>query len=87
MSKEKDIVMQMVRILTTPIAQREGLKIHANDCQVWAEELEKYSTEANKYKDSFERIRTILSAYDLSNFDETVTALEQIVDIAFPTNN
>lgn len=87
MGKEKDIVMQMVGILTTPIAQREGLKIHANDCQVWAEELEKYSTEASKYKDSFERIRTILSAYDLSNFDETVTALQQIVDIVFPINN
>lgn len=42
MEKKKNVIEQMIGILRTPIAQRKGITISAEDCSIWAEELEKY---------------------------------------------
>ena len=34
----------IIAILTTPVAKRQGVKISAEDCKIWAEELEKEMT-------------------------------------------
>ena len=41
MAKKKNVIEQMIGILRTPIAQRKGITISANECSIWAEELEK----------------------------------------------
>ena len=35
-------VEQMIHLLSTPIAKRNGVKISAEDCKVWVEELKNY---------------------------------------------
>ena len=32
----------MIKLLTTPMAKRKGVSISADDCKVWAEELQNY---------------------------------------------
>lgn len=33
----------IITILKTPVAKRKGVTISAEDCAIWAEELEKYN--------------------------------------------
>ena len=39
---KKNVIEQMIGLLRTPIAQRKGITISADECSIWADELEKY---------------------------------------------
>ena len=49
MSKEQktNVIDSLIGILTTPVARRKGIYISPENCQIWAEELEKCKTEKN----------------------------------------
>ena len=42
MEENKNAVEQMIHLLSTPMAQRKGVIISAEDCKVWVEELRNY---------------------------------------------
>ena len=52
MDKSKNIVEQLIGVLTTPIAQRNGVHLTKEDCEVWAEELENFLHEQTKQTDT-----------------------------------
>ena len=42
---ETNVVQQMIGILSSPIAKRNGVVIPAEDCKIWVEELERFLKE------------------------------------------
>ena len=38
---KEEIIEQLIRFLTTPIARREGIIMSKEDCAIWADELKK----------------------------------------------
>lgn len=39
--KQKNAIEALIGVLRSPIAQRQGWHFSANECEMWAEELEK----------------------------------------------
>ena len=37
-----NVIRSIIKLLTTPMAKRKGVSISADDCKVWAEELQNY---------------------------------------------
>lgn len=42
MEENTNVICSMIKLLTTPMAKRKGVSISADDCKVWAEELQNY---------------------------------------------
>lgn len=40
--EKKNVVESLIGVLRSPIAQRQGWHFPAVECEMWAEELEKY---------------------------------------------
>lgn len=40
--KNENPIEQLINVLSTPIAQRKGVTISAEDCKIWVEELRHY---------------------------------------------
>ena len=52
MEKSKNVVEQLIGVLTTPIAKRNGVHLSKEDCEIWADELENFLHNQNKHTDT-----------------------------------